>query len=437
MTNQSLVPAVYIAVIRGSDYLVQRRTGGAYGDGQLSLVAGHLLPGEAPSDAARRELSEEIGVDPFDGKLEYHGSVHRASIEGGAQDRMDLFFVLRDMHEVPYNREPTRASELRWLPIDEPVPNTMVPEVGVMLRSLQEGWGTPWFIEGTRAVGAQPIHREGPRGGNPPTLRLGWDLTLSKTRARAAITWDAKADEFTGLGLHPDRNDFSRGVIVAEQDLCIECTTNCNAECGYCFSDSRPTVRANFLPEDVIRRTITSFRDSLLRVCLAGGEPLMHPSIASLLALPCDYPDVGFVLNTNGALRRDLDPLIVENQWLVAVSLHGLGTTHNAYTRTRSFDKVVARVQDLASVTVVHIYCVLNALTTEEDILFLYELLDRGVVRLRLITPRAFGRLGDPPSSVILAAAEQLVEKDPRVILKRRQSESLFLDVSGRLRKAN
>jgi 8-oxo-dGTP pyrophosphatase MutT (NUDIX family) len=52
---------IVVVVRRGSEFLVMRRTPERLG--YWSLVAGGLEPDETPSEAARRELVEETGLD--------------------------------------------------------------------------------------------------------------------------------------------------------------------------------------------------------------------------------------------------------------------------------------------------------------------------------------------------------------------------------------
>jgi 8-oxo-dGTP diphosphatase len=54
--------AVHLLVLRGDDVLLVRRSNTGYEDGRLSVVAGHVEPGESITQAAIREASEEVGV---------------------------------------------------------------------------------------------------------------------------------------------------------------------------------------------------------------------------------------------------------------------------------------------------------------------------------------------------------------------------------------
>ena len=55
--------AVHIFLLRENSVLLLRRAHTGYGDGNYSVVAGHLDGGESVTQAAVREAKEEVGVD--------------------------------------------------------------------------------------------------------------------------------------------------------------------------------------------------------------------------------------------------------------------------------------------------------------------------------------------------------------------------------------
>jgi 8-oxo-dGTP diphosphatase len=63
------VEVVAAVIRRGSRYLITRRRDGAHLGGLWEFPGGKTLPGEKPEDALRRELREELGVDPSVGDL--------------------------------------------------------------------------------------------------------------------------------------------------------------------------------------------------------------------------------------------------------------------------------------------------------------------------------------------------------------------------------
>ena len=55
--------AVHIFLLRGDSVLLLRRSNTGFEDGRLSVVAGHVEPGESVTAAAIREAREEVGID--------------------------------------------------------------------------------------------------------------------------------------------------------------------------------------------------------------------------------------------------------------------------------------------------------------------------------------------------------------------------------------
>lgn len=220
-------------------------------------------------------------------------------------------------------------------------------------------------------------------------------------------------------------------------DFCVEVTTRCNLECRNCFSSSRRNESAVHLPSVILYEEIGRRADGIIRTCITGGEPLLHPEIETILQLPAHYDSVGFVLSTNGTVRSDLDPLLVRHGWLAAVSLHGGADTHNRYVMAACHEQVVARLVRMSSMGVpLHVYSVLTDTTSPYDVDYLYTLRDSlGVSLLRFIIPRRHGR----QFMVGAAHAEKYVTDrlDKRSVLVATSSQSVFLDVSGIVRSSH
>src|SRR5262245_4289525 len=104
--------AVHVLLIRGDEVLLVRRCNTGYEDGKLSVVAGHVEPGESVTQAALREAREEVGVSLSSDRLRVVGVMHRRSEE----ERVDFFlaYSLENHAEPPRNLEPEKCSELVW-----------------------------------------------------------------------------------------------------------------------------------------------------------------------------------------------------------------------------------------------------------------------------------------------------------------------------------
>ena len=112
-------------------HLLLRRSGGPYYSGFLSLVAGHVEPGETPSAALVREAKEEIGVVFTQADLTFRLVIYRR-----LPDRVyvDYFFAVQKLDREPLIMEPDKASEIGYFEIAD-VQDQMVPYVVAALRT--------------------------------------------------------------------------------------------------------------------------------------------------------------------------------------------------------------------------------------------------------------------------------------------------------------
>ncbi len=103
--------AVAIVAVRGEELLVVEQFRPAIGRRTLELPAGLVEPGEAPAEAARRELMEEAG---YDAELEELFSFY--SSPGFTDEKITLF----QAKALTPNRRPADSGEVltaRWVPL--------------------------------------------------------------------------------------------------------------------------------------------------------------------------------------------------------------------------------------------------------------------------------------------------------------------------------
>jgi ADP-ribose pyrophosphatase YjhB (NUDIX family) len=141
VTHARFPVAVHVFLLRGERVLLLRRCNTGFADGQLSVPAGHVEPGESVTRAALRETREEVGTALAPERLRVVGVMHRKSDD----ERIDFFLAYRlDGGETPpTNREPEKCSELVWA---EPaaLPDDTIPYVRAALDNFR---GQVWFQE--------------------------------------------------------------------------------------------------------------------------------------------------------------------------------------------------------------------------------------------------------------------------------------------------
>lgn len=128
--------AVYLCLFDGDRLLLQRRAGTGYRDGELSLPAGHIEPGESATAALLREAREEVRLDLRP------GDVRLALVQHGRADGDTYidFFFRADLPAgaVPVVGEPDKASELLWVHADR-LPDDVIPVIRNGIDALLRG----------------------------------------------------------------------------------------------------------------------------------------------------------------------------------------------------------------------------------------------------------------------------------------------------------
>ncbi len=125
---------VHLFFFREGQVLLSRRFNTGYRDGEYSVPAGHLEGNETVRAAARREAAEEIGVEIDPGEIIFSSVMHRN--EG--DERIDFFVEVRTWQGEPFNNEPQKCDELRWVALHA-LPANMIPYVLRALENHQKG----------------------------------------------------------------------------------------------------------------------------------------------------------------------------------------------------------------------------------------------------------------------------------------------------------
>ena len=131
MEHFKLVPESHLFLVRDGQILLLRRRNTGYEDGRFSVVAGHMDGGETAREAICREAREEACIELAPDDLAFAQVVHRAD----RGERVSFFFAVEHWRGEVRNREPHKASDMGWYPLDA-LPADMVPYV----RRAIERW---------------------------------------------------------------------------------------------------------------------------------------------------------------------------------------------------------------------------------------------------------------------------------------------------------
>jgi len=131
------IPASYLVLFDGNKTLLSLRKNTGYEDGNYSLVAGHVDPGETFTDCVIREVREESGIELKRKDLKVAHVMHRAATDEN-YERVDVFFVARKWSGKIINLEPEKCAEIAWFDIDN-LPKKTIPYVAQAIRSILDG----------------------------------------------------------------------------------------------------------------------------------------------------------------------------------------------------------------------------------------------------------------------------------------------------------
>ena len=138
MTNRNpAATAAYLFLKKDGKILLARRLNTGWQDGNYQMPAGHVEPGELPSETVVREAKEEIGIniDPRDLRFVHAGFRAKHDDTG---DRVDYYFEATKWSGEPVNCEPEKCDGLLWaLPSD--LPENTVPHARFVIEAVERG----------------------------------------------------------------------------------------------------------------------------------------------------------------------------------------------------------------------------------------------------------------------------------------------------------
>lgn len=119
-------------------------------------------------------------------------------------------------------------------------------------------------------------------------------------------------------------------------------TTRCTRACTYCDLASAGGELDLATFERILDELVAA---GLARMGFTGGEPLLHPDLAGMLAA-CRRRGVMTVVSTNGDLVARHPERVADAGW-VSLSLDGDRATHDRFRGEGSYDAVLAAVEEL------------------------------------------------------------------------------------------
>lgn len=125
---------VHLFFFRENQVLLIRRFNTGFADGMYSVPAGHLDGGETVIAAAAREAQEEVGIS-LDAKcIHFSHVMHRMD----GDERVDFFVRVSEWVGEPFNAEPEKCDEIRWVDVDD-LPANTVPYIQKALQNHRQG----------------------------------------------------------------------------------------------------------------------------------------------------------------------------------------------------------------------------------------------------------------------------------------------------------
>jgi mutator protein MutT len=132
---RSRFPAtVHLLFFRQDQILLSRRLNTGFRDGEYSVPAGHLDGNETVLAAAVREAQEEVGLRLDQADLLFSSVMHRLEDD----ERVDFFLQVRAWSGEPFNNEPEKCDDLRWVDLKS-LPENTVPYVRRALQNHARG----------------------------------------------------------------------------------------------------------------------------------------------------------------------------------------------------------------------------------------------------------------------------------------------------------
>jgi len=122
------IPASYLTLLKDNKILLLRRFNTGYEDGNYSMVAGHVDPGETFTQCIIREAEEEAGILLKPEDLHIVHVMHRNSGAAENNERIDVFFIAEKWGGEIVNKEIHKCDDLSWFDLEN-LPENILPYI--------------------------------------------------------------------------------------------------------------------------------------------------------------------------------------------------------------------------------------------------------------------------------------------------------------------
>ena len=127
--STQILGSINVFIINENKVLLTRRKNTGWMDGYLCPPGGHIEPGESPTDAALRELKEELGVDVQKSDLEF---LCVAARNTSPNQYVAYEFAVRNKDLTITNSEPDKCDEIMWVDMND-LPSDLIPDFGKII----------------------------------------------------------------------------------------------------------------------------------------------------------------------------------------------------------------------------------------------------------------------------------------------------------------
>lgn len=188
---------------------------------------------------------------------------------------------------------------------------------------------------------------------------------------------------FTNQYIYTMKNLLYSGTIKRLStpiEVYLELTNKCNIECSYCYKRAKVDLSEVMLSVEIVEKLMKDLSQDLsspVLFVLEGGEPLINPFIADIIAIIKTY-NYSIDLLTNSLLLNRKHISQITKYWdtsndEVQVSLDGPGLV-NSWTRGNSGDLIIEKISLLNEYNIVPR---VNTVVTKDNIFFIPQLLSK------------------------------------------------------------